>query len=108
MEQQEYEKLKAVVKAQYDERRAKLEEEYQADLAALERVRTLYLRNAASEIGQGVLDATGEEGRHISKTERIKSVIPLVVGDEITQPKVMAKVREIHPDIAFVDPTVVT
>jgi hypothetical protein len=54
------------------------------------------------------LSAFDEAGKPMSKMQRIKNIVPFVEGDEVSQPLVMAKVRELCPDLIYTDPTIVT
>jgi hypothetical protein len=54
------------------------------------------------------LTAFDEAGKPMSKAQRIKSIVPLMEGDEVSQPLVITKVRELYPDLAYIDPTIVT
>jgi len=52
--------------------------------------------------------AFDEEGRPLSKTQRIKNIALSMEEEEISQPLVLVKVRELCPDLVYIDPTIVT
>ncbi|MBV9927909.1 MAG: hypothetical protein JOZ96_23010 [Acidobacteria bacterium] len=114
MDQEKFQQAKVKAESRYKERLDEIqllleenEAEYRADIEALNRAWALLNGNDSRSAAPFSL-AYDESGKLLSKTQRIKNTVALMEEEFISQPVVMAKVRQLHPDLTFLDATVVT
>jgi ribosomal protein S25 len=114
MDQEKFQQAKAKAESRYKERLEEIQQlleeneaEYRADIEALNRAWAL-LNGDDSRSAAPFSLSYDESGKLLSKTQRIKNTVAIMEEDFISQPVVMARVRKLHPDLTFLDPTVVT